>query len=451
VNQLSPHARTWLIGGLAVVVVLAIGAWFLLPPRALSFAGGRTVSLTDYKGPSPVGVPVELRSADLVTRGRYLTQAADCEVCHTREGGEPFAGGRAFKTPFGVLYSPNITADRETGIGAWTDADFLRAVHKGIAKDGERLYPAFPYDSYTLIADDDVLAIKAYLFGLPVVHATAPANSLRFPFNQRWLMGIWAAFYNPDHRFRPHEDRSADWNRGAYLAEALTHCGDCHTPRNLAQALDNRRKFAGAVTAGWRAYNITADPVSGIGGWSDAELTEYLRSGHAAGRGLAGGPMAEEIDVSTSMLTGADRSALITYLRSIPPLHTSDLPASKTAPASDSPESWQAGRDPRGRQIFEGACESCHGWSGVSLLTNYATLTGDRAVNDPSAINVAQIVLSGERRHTSDGVVLMPSFGDAYSDTEIAAVANYVTARFGAVPSHLTAEDVAGLRKLSSH
>jgi mono/diheme cytochrome c family protein len=433
------------------VVVLAIGAWFLLPPRALSFAGGRTVSLADYKGASPVGVPAELRSADLVTRGRYLTQAADCEVCHTREDGKPFAGGRAFKTPFGVLYSPNITADRETGIGAWTDADFLRAVHKGIARDGERLYPAFPYDSYTLIADDDVLAIKAYLFSLPVVHATAPPNSLRFPFNQRWLMGIWATFYNPDQRFRPHDDRSADWNRGAYLAEALTHCGDCHTPRNLAQALNNRRKFAGAVTAGWRAYNITADPVSGIGGWSDTELTEYLRSGHAAGRGLAGGPMAEEIDVSTSRLTEADRSALITYLRSIPPLHTSELPASKTAPASDSPQSLQAGLDPRGKEIFAGACASCHSWSGVSLLTNYATLTGDRAVNDPSAINVAQIVLSGERRQTSDGVVLMPSFGDAYSDTEIAAVANYVTARFGAVPSHLTAKDVAGLRELTSH
>jgi len=450
VNQLSPRARAWLIAGVVVAVLAAIIAWFMLPPRALSFAGGRTVSLADYRGPSPAGVPADLRSADLVTRGKYLTQAADCEVCHTREGGEPFAGGRAFATPFGVLYSPNITADRETGIGAWTDADFLRAVHKGIARDGERLYPAFPYDSYTLIADDDVRAIRAYLFSLPAVRATAPANSLRFPFNQRWLMGIWAAFYNPDHRFRPHEDRSADWNRGAYLAEALTHCGDCHTPRNLAQALDNRRKFAGAVTAGWRAYNITPDTVSGIGGWSDTELAEYLHSGHAAGRGLAGGPMAEEIDVSTSTLTGADLQALITYLRSVPALHTSDLPASKTTPASDSPESM-AGLDPRGKQIFEGACVSCHGWSGVSLLTGYATLTGDRAVNDPTAMNVAQIVLSGELRHTPDGVVLMPSFGDAYSDTEIAAVANYVTARFGAEPSHLTAKDVAGLRKLSSH
>ena len=449
-KPLAPRARAWLIAGLIVVVVLGAGAWFLLPPGALSFAGGRTVSPADYKGASPFGVPAELRAADLITRGRYLTQAADCEVCHTREGGERFAGGRAFKTPFGVLYSPNITADPETGIGAWSDADFLRAVHTGVAKDGERLYPAFPYPSYTLIADDDVRAIKAYLFSLPPVHATAPPNSLRFPFNQRWLMGIWSALYNPDQRFRPHEDHSAEWNRGAYLAEALAHCGECHTPRNLAQALNNRRKFAGAVTAGWRAYNITADPVSGIAAWHDAELTEYLRSGHAVGRGLAGGPMAEEIDVSTSTLTAADLQALIAYLRSVPAIRTSDLPAAKTVPAPDSPEPVQAGLDPRGREIFAGACVSCHSWSGVSLLTSYATLTGDRAVNDPSATNVAQIVLSGELRHTAEGVVLMPSFGDAYSDTEIAAVANYVTARYGAQPSHLTARDVARLRELSS-
>ena len=161
--------------------------------------------------------------------------------------------------------------------------------------------------------------------------------------------------------------------------------------------------------------------------------------------------MAEEIEVSTSTLSGADLHALITYLRTIPALQTRGLPASKTAPAADSPEPVRAGLDARGKEIFAGACVSCHSWSGVSLLTNYATLTGDRSVNDPTAINVAQIILSGELRHTAEGVVLMPSFADAYSDTEIAAVANYVTARFGAQSSHLTAEDVAGFRKETSH
>lgn len=437
---------TWLIIGVAVVIVLAIAAWVLLPPRALSFAGGHGMPLSDYKGPSPTGAPAELRSADIVTRGKYLTQAADCQVCHTREGGQPYAGGLAIKTPFGVLYSPNITADRETGIGTWTDADFVRAVHEGIAKDGERLYPAFPYESYTLMTDDDARAIKAYLFSLPPVRALPPPDSIRFPFNQRWLMAIWSAFYNPSRRFQPHEDRSPEWNRGAYLVEALAHCGDCHTQRNLAQALDNRRKFGGTMIPGWRAYNITADQVSGVGGWSDAELAQYLHAGYALGHGPAAGPMAEEIDASSSMLVPADIRAIVAYLRSIPAVRTADLAAPKAAPAPDWPKETQAGFEPTGREIYEGACASCHGWSGVSLITSYATLTGDRAVNDPRGVNVAQVIVSGEHRRTPEGTVLMPEFGEAYSDTQIAAVTNYVTGRFGAAPSHLTAADVARFR-----
>jgi mono/diheme cytochrome c family protein len=451
-KSVSLRLRVWLISGLALVTVVgSVAAWVMLPPRALSFAGGRTVTIAAYKGASPVGVPSELRAGNVIARGRYLTEAADCEVCHTREGGEPFAGGRAFKSPFGVLYSPNITADRETGIGGWSDADFLRAVHQGIAKHGERLYPAFPYEYYTLITDEDVLAIKAYLFSLPSVHAPAPPDGLSFPFNPRWLMGMWALFYNPDQRFEPHEDRSPEWNRGAYLVEALGHCGDCHTPRNLAQALDNRHKFGGAVISGWRAYNITPDPVSGIGTWSDDELADYLRSGHAAGHGSAGGPMAEEVTAASSKLTTGDLHAMATYLLTIPMIRSDELPPIRTEPASDLPKRTQAASEARGREIFEGACASCHGWSGVSPITRYATLTGDRAVNDLSAMNVVQIVLSGARGHTTEGLVLMPAFGDAYSDTEIAAVANYVTARFGAAPSRLTGKDVARLRQQSSN
>ena len=441
--------RKIILGVLAVVIVVAGAgvAWMLLPPRALSFAGGKPVQLKDYKGPSPVGVPAELRAADLVARGAYLAKAADCEVCHTAEDGQPYAGGRAFKTQFGTLYSPNITADSETGIGDWSDADFVRAVHKGVAKDGSRLYPAFPYESYTLIADDDVRAIKAYLFSLPPVHAPARADTLAFPFNRRWLMAFWSAFYNPDQRFQPHEDRSPEWNRGAYLVEALAHCGDCHTPRNLAQAPDNRQKFAGAVTQGWRAYNITADQASGIGAWTDDELATYLSTGHAVGRGSASGPMAEAVDVSLSTLSRADIHASVVYLRSVPAIASPDLPAPKPTPASDRPKAMTASFDPRGKQVFEGACASCHSWSGVSLLVNEATLTGNRSVNDRSATNVAQIVLSGARRQTTNGVVMMPAFGATYSDAEIAAVANYVVARFGAKISYLTAKDVAKLRQ----
>ena len=447
---MSARARILASVAAIVVVALAVGLWIIRGPGPLAFADGTKVTLADYHNGSPAGVPASLANADVVKRGEYLANAADCLVCHTTQDGKPYAGGLGFKLPFGTLYSTNITSDKETGIGNYSDQDFLNAVHRGVRRDGSRPYPAMPYTSYTYISDADALAIKAYLFSLPTVHAAAPPNRLGFPFDQRWLMGLWSAFYNPDQRFQPHEDRSPAWNRGAYVTEALAHCGDCHTPRNLAQALDNRRKFAGTVTQGWRAYNITPDAASGVGGWSDTALADYLHAGHVVGRGVAGGPMAEEVDDSLSLLAPSDIQAVVVYLRSIPGRHSDDLPAPRSTPASEAPKLIEASFDPRGKQIFEGACASCHSWSGVSLLTNYATLTGDRAVNDPSAVNVAQIVISGERRATPGGGVMMPAFGAAYSDTEIAAVANYVTARFGAAPSHLTARDVAQLRRASS-
>lgn len=431
-------------------VLLAIGCvllWNVFPTPALGFAGEHGAI---YRGPSPTGAPPELASADMVTRGAYLTKAADCAVCHTAPGGQPFAGGLAFPTPFGVLYSPNITPDRQTGIGTWSDADLLHALHDGVGKDGQRLYPALPYEAYALLADDDVRAIRAYLFSLPAVHASPPPNRLAFPFNQRWLMGIWAVMYKPAERFRPYADRSPEWNRGAYLAEALAHCGDCHTPRNLAQAPDNRAKFSGAVTEGWRAFDITPDRDAGVGAWSDAELAQYLQAGHAAGHGSAGGPMAEAVDNSFAGFTPADIRALVVYLRSVPARGDPGRPAPRTAPATEFPREALTGTDARGRRIFAGACASCHGWGGVSLITDFATLTGDRAVNDPSATNVAQMVLAGSDRRTGGGAAMMPAFGRAYSDSEIAAVANYVTARFGSAPSHLTAKDVARLRRATA-
>src|SRR3984957_9946004 len=168
-------------------------------------------------------------------------------VCHTSQGGKEYAGGLGFKLPFGMLYSTNITADKETGIGKYTDRDFLNAVHRGIRQDGARLYPAMPFTSYTYISDADALAIKAYLFSLPPVRAVAPANTLMFPFNQRWAMIFWSVLFYPDTRLDRKTRTSPKGNRGLYFAEALAHCGECHTPRNLAFALDNRKKFAGAL------------------------------------------------------------------------------------------------------------------------------------------------------------------------------------------------------------
>lgn len=432
----------------AVVIIAAgYGLWLVLGPGPMDFAGGQRMGL-DASRSGPTGVPTELGNASALERGAYLTRAADCIACHTTEGKQPYAGGRAFVLPFGTLYATNITPDRETGIGAYSDADFLRAMHEGVARDGHRLYPAMPYTSYTYMTDADVLAIKAYLFSLPAVHAVTPANTLRFPFNQRWLMGIWSAFFNADKRFQPNNAHDAEWNRGAYLAEALGHCGECHTPRTLAFSLDNRRKFAGAQQAGWNAYNISLDPQTGIGSWSAQELAHYLSAGHAPGHGTANGPMAEAVDMSLRYLTAGDIAALVAYVKSVPAVRSHDVPPLRQTPA---PAAHAAGLttavDPRGKEIYAGACVGCHGWTGISPAVDYANLTGIRAVNDPSATNVVQVVRDGSSRDDLHGELYMPGFGSAYTDAEVAAVANYVTARFGARASNITAAKVAELRQ----
>ncbi|WP_407176883.1 c-type cytochrome [Bradyrhizobium sp. STM 3562] len=444
---MSAAARILLGVAAIVVAALAISIWVVRGPGPLAFADGPKVALADYRAGNPAGVPASLAKASLVERGQYLAKAADCMACHTKPGDKDFAGGLAFSLPFGTLYSTNITPDKETGIGNYSDQDFLNALHRGIRRDGARLYPAMPYTSYTYITDDDALAIKAYLFSLPPVRRPTPANMLSFPFNQRWAMTFWSAVFNPDTRFEPDTSKSPEWNRGAYLAEALAHCGECHTPRNPAFALDNRKKFSGAVTAGWRAFNITSDRATGISGWSDGDLENYLAVGHASGHGTASGPMGEAVDRSFSQLAPEDIKAVVAYLRSVPPIASPDLPATLARPAPNSHRDGGGAGNARGKLVFEGACVSCHGWSGESLVSSLATLTGAQAVNDPSAINVAQIVISGTKRHEPEGALSMPGFGNAYSDDEIAAVANYVTARFGAKGSSLTAKDVAELRK----
>jgi len=344
---------------IAVIAVVA-GLWILRGPGPVDFADGPKVALADYHGANPTGAPAALAQASLVERGAYLARAADCEACHTTQDGKPYAGGLPFKLPFGTLYSTNVTPDKETGIGNYSDQDFLNAVHRGIRYDGVRLYPAMPFASYSYMTDDDALAIKAYLFSLPPVRAPAPENTLSFPFNQRWAMTFWSAVFNRDSRFAPDTSKSPEWNRGAYLSEALAHCGECHTPRNLAFALDNRRKFVGAVAAGWRAYNITSDKATGVGAWADDDLVSYLAIGHANGHGTASGPMGEAIDRSFNYMVGEDIRAVVAYLRTVPPITSPDLPAT-LAPPAPAPET--AGTFVRGERKV-GRNEPCPCGSG---------------------------------------------------------------------------------------
>jgi mono/diheme cytochrome c family protein len=434
---------------LALAVIAGVGWWALRAHDPTAFAGGTRVAVADYHAGHPTGVPPTLAGADAMARGEYLARAADCVACHTAPGGKPFAGGLAFKLPVGTLYSPNLTPDRETGIGAWSDADFVKAMHEGIGKDGEFLYPAFPYTAYTLMTRDDVLAIKAYLFSLAPIHNSPPEDDMKFPFNQRYLMFFWDRLFNTEQRFRPNADQTPAWNRGAYLVEALGHCGECHTPRNLLYARSGR-KFAGAVLTGWKAYNVTSDTQSGVGAWSDEELAAFLSTGHAPGHSSASGPMADVLDNSLRFLTPDDIRAMVAYLKTIPPIPDKAEPAvaRKPPPTTIVAAAGTGGdRGHLGLFVFEGACASCHRWDGSGAQSSYAALLGSRTVNDPAAINLTQVVLHGSRLQTKHGEEFMPAFGNAYSDVEIAAVANYVTGRFGARAATVAPDQVAKRRQ----
>jgi mono/diheme cytochrome c family protein len=437
------------------VVLLAIAGLGWLALRSgdpTAFAKGARVELADYKGPNPTGASPSLAGADLVARGEYLTRAADCAACHSAPGGKPFSGGLAFQLPMiGTLYSTNITPDAETGIGAWSDDEFVRALHEGIGKDGKHLYPAFPYTSYALMTRSDALAVKTYLFNLKPVKYTPPPNDIGFPFNQRYLMWFWNVLFKPAHRFEPNSDQSAEWNRGGYLVEALGHCGDCHTPRNILFGLKSHQKFAGAIIQGWKAYNITPDPKWGIGAWSDSQIGDYLAHGHADGRSSAGGPMAEVVDNSLRFLSQDDIGAVAAYLKSVPPRgDNGNVAAAETPSAQEqSPKEIHlgSGGDSLGLRVFEGACAGCHEFDGSGAVSNYAALLGTRTVNDPAGTNATQALLQGTYLHAALGKVFMPGFGDGYSDAEIAAVVNFVTGRFGTSASALTPNEVAKRRQ----
>jgi mono/diheme cytochrome c family protein len=405
--------------GAVVLIAAVVGVWLIW-------------RLVDRD--SDPSVPDVHPTAELIARGEYLTHAADCAACHNAPGGKPFSGGLAFKLPFGTIYSTNVTADRETGIGTWSDDDFVRALHRGIAKDGTHLYPAFPYTSYAGLSRDDAVAIKVYLFSLPPVHAPARQADLAFPFNQRWTMLFWNLAFLDEHRFRPDPARSAEANRGAYLATALGHCGECHTPRNFAFALRPSKEFSGTVLQGWDAYNISSDRQSGIGGWSDAQVADYLATGHADDRGSAAGPMGEAVSNSLQYLSPQDITALVAYLRTVKP-----QPGAASAAGATAAEQTVHGT---GSRIFEGACAGCHKWDGQGRETPHAELVGSQTVSDPKGENLIQVLLSGASLQVKGSTIFMPSFASAYSDAELAAVANYVIEHFGGKTGQVTAEDI---------
>ncbi|MGH8226739.1 MAG: c-type cytochrome [Steroidobacteraceae bacterium] len=391
-------------------------------------------------------------TAAMVQRGAYLVRAADCVSCHTVPGHAPFSGGREFDLgSMGTLYSPNITPDKATGIGTWSDDDFRRAMQLGVGKGGVHLYPAFPYASFTHLTDADVLAIKAYLFSLTPVHYIPPADAMRFPYDMRFLMAYWSWLFDSNHRFAPDPGQSAQWNQGKYLVVALGHCGECHTSRNLLQAVDHSKAYAGALTQSWKAYDITPDKQTGIGSWSDADLVSYLSTGFAKDHGPASGPMAEAVSNSLRYLPKSDIEAIVTYLRSLKPLPS----AVTVADAASAPEaSGAAGASPAsedtnidyGHQVFVRECANCHRTDGTGTQSEYESLAGSASLTDPQAVNLTQAVLFGSTLDTADGHFFMPRFGKGLKNVDLAAVIDYVSLKLGGHSANLTPKDVAARR-----
>ena len=428
--------RRFLVPAVAVVLIGIIGtvAFFFWP----------------HSLPEVAATASQPHGAELVAKGKYLTIAADCEACHTKPGGRPFVGGLAFQLPFGTMYSPNITPDKKTGIGEWSDAEFVRAVRSGVGKHGEDLYPAFPYTSYALLSTDDILAIKAYLNTLNPITYSPPENDLLFPFNQRFVMRGWKLLFVPWGQYQNDPTKTEAWNKGAYLVEALAHCGECHTPRGLMFQREQWKALSGGAVDGWIAWNITPDTDSGIGNWSNQDIASYISKGHALGHGPAGGAMRQAIDLSLSKLPQSDIDAIVAYLKDVPP-HSAAYESTSlisAVPAAQASQAWSPHESSGGlgERIFEGACASCHGWDGSGQNTSRASLSGSHSVNDPTASNLLRVILQGSSDPAATPTTAMPAFGDAYSDTEIAALANYVIEQFGGRKGDVTPNEVAAVR-----
>ena len=366
-------------------------------------------------------------TASSVMRGRYLVDAGNCISCHTRDQGQPFAGGVAFPTPFGTLYSTNITSDGKTGIGDWTREDLRRAMHEGVAPGGRRLYPAFPYPSYTKVSDDDVGDIHAYLQTIAAVSYSPPHNGILF--SQRWAMRIWNALFFEPGRFVPDEKMLPEWNRGAYLVEGLGHCGACHTPRNILMAEINTKAHQGALVMdhspsgkarSWFAVNLTG-ATNGLAAWSEQELASYLHVGVSRRAGTFG-PMNEVIVNSLRKLDVGDVNAMAKYIKSIP-AGGQYVGVGIPIVAVES-----------GRAIYAERCEKCHGESGRGGLFGGPPLAGSSIVQADDPASLFRVILQGP--DTPDEVSFgqwetMPAYADLLSDEEIVSASHYVRGSWG--------------------
>ncbi|ROZ66073.1 molybdopterin cofactor-binding domain-containing protein [Ramlibacter sp. WS9] len=367
-------------------------------------------------------------AAATIERGRQVAAAGDCVVCHTAPGGQPNVGGRAMETPFGTIYSTNITPDPQTGIGQWSFSAFQRAMREGVSRDGRHLYPAFPYTAFAKIRDDDLMALYAYLMTQPAVQHEPPATKLAFPFSVRPLMAGWNGLFHDATPFTPQPQQSAEWNRGAYLVNGVGHCGACHTPRNAFGAEQGGKAFlSGAVVDGWEAPALTALSQSPVP-WNADELYRYLRTGHTKHHGVAAGPMAPVVK-ELAILPDEDIRAMATYLAAF---NTSapddDALAKSLVIQAGATQSKLLGT---GQRLFEGACSACHhDGDGPKLLGVNLPLALNTNLHSDRPDNLLRVILEGVREPAGKDIGFMPAFKYALSDAQVAELAGYMRQRY---------------------
>jgi mono/diheme cytochrome c family protein len=393
-------------------------------------------------GPAPTGPGIHAADAPM-SRGEYLAHLGDCVACHSKHGGVPFAGGFPMPTPFGTLYSPNITPDKSTGIGAWTETEFYRMLHTGRSRDGTLLYPAMPFPAYTQITREDSDALFKYLRSLKPVKQPNRANELRFPYNNRSLMFGWRVLYFKEGTFEPAADRSAQFNRGAYLVQGLGHCASCHSPINALGGSSDDSAYAGGLIPlqNWYAPSLTSNRESGLGGWSVPDIAALLKGG-ASQRGAVYGPMAEVTHNSLQYLTDDDATAMSVYLKSLLELK----PAAASPARTDLPPTPVLAL---GQTLYDSHCASCHRRDGRGMPPAYPPLAGNPSIDMEVSVNPLRMVLNGgypPQTQQNPRPYGMPPFAQVMSDEEVAAVVTYIRMSWGNHGSAVSPREANAMR-----
>ncbi len=372
----------------------------------------------------------------LVKHGRELASLGNCSDCHTARGGGSFAGGLPVPTPFGTIYSSNITPDPETGIGRWSEEAFRRAMRSGVNRDGQHLYPTFPYDHFTNVSDQDDAALYAFLMTRPPVHAPERKNELAFPLDQRFVIAGWKLLFLRHGNYAPDSSKSAEWNRGAYLVEGLAHCGSCHTPRNGLGAERPNAQFAGGDVDNWHAFALNAQSPAPIP-WNADSLYSYLRQGFHPDHGTARGPMAEVVS-NLSSVSESDVRAIAVYMAGVfgapSPAQKNQGEAALAQAKSPPPMTLASDANARGAAIYQAACAACHE-TGRAVPYGGVNLGLSSALSSPDPRNAINIVLSGIRPVTGERSPIMPGFAATMNDDQMSALLQFLRSRFSNQPA----------------